>query len=382
MERLKRRAPRAHARAIIPVLTIIGIAVAACSSGSSSASDGAKGSSLSMTNVTVAALAENDSALAYIAQQAGFFKKQGLNVNLLDEGAPTSAAMTAALVGGSYQFADEPLSAGLLAVQAGTPIKAVFATDIGNEQDLSIASATAAKLHVPNPGPGATPGQSLAQLAALKGAHITVAATTTASGTYIDLVAACAAHGLTCKLNDPSADLNISTVGSNPAEIAGFKAGKFPAFAAGIPSALQPGTVSINLANIPPASQAAFWDFATSQSMINSHPDTVQAFVTAMTQAWQYARDNPAKARTYHDQMENIAGVTSPALLETLYNSYSHAWVTPLLLQAAYANAVKVSNLAAATPSKKITVAYNQWNDPTFVNKAVTQLGITPPQNP
>src|ERR1700691_101179 len=86
----------------------LALMVGACSSSgssgaSSSSSSGTTSKSGSLTNVTmiIPSLSANQ-ALGFIAQDGGYFKKNGLNVKIVNSGAGATAV--AAVTGGSGQF--------------------------------------------------------------------------------------------------------------------------------------------------------------------------------------------------------------------------------------------------------------------------------------
>src|ERR1700744_6199127 len=95
-------------RALVSGVGAVGLAlvVGACSSsgssGSSSSSSGTTSKSGSLTNVTmvIPSLSANQ-ALGFIAQDGGYFKKNGLNVKIVNSGAGATAV--AAVTGGSGQ---------------------------------------------------------------------------------------------------------------------------------------------------------------------------------------------------------------------------------------------------------------------------------------
>jgi ABC-type nitrate/sulfonate/bicarbonate transport system substrate-binding protein len=366
-------------------VTLTGLVLAACgSSGSSSsppaAAGGGSAKPLSLTNITINGGAGSDSLFTYIADKAGYYKAAGLNVTLDDQVSPGSAVLIAGLVGNSYQFLESTAAQGVITAQSSGSVRAVMTTDVGQQQVIVLPKSLATSLGVPLTA--ATPQDSVAQLMKLKGSHVKVALTTVTSQIYSDLVAVCVTHGLTCKANDSSADIDIDPVGTNQAMSAAFSAGRVPAIA-GIESGAvsqveSDDTVAINLGNISPVSDATGLYLLTTSGMISAHPDTVQAVVTATTKAWQLAHSNTAAAKQYFTQFAAINGVTKPAQVEKAYEDLAKYWTTPLLSEDAYNNVVNIINLSGSS-KEKVTVPYATFAEPSYAAQAVKALGLTLP---
>lgn len=365
-------------------VSLTGLLLAACgSSGSSSspaASSGGSGKALSLTNITINGGAGSDSLFTYIADKAGYYKAAGLNVTLDDSVSPGSAVLIAGLVGNSYQFLESTAAQGVITAQSSGPVRAVMTTDIGQQQVIVMPKSLASSFGVPLTA--TSPADSVAQLMKLKGSHVKVALTTVTSQIYSDLVAVCVTHGLTCKVNSSSADIDIDPVGTNQAMSAAFAAGRVPAIAgveAGAVAKVETDdTVAINLGNIDPVSNATGLYLLTTANMIQAHPDTVQAVVTATTKAWQLAKSDTATAKKYFTEFAAINGVTKPAAVEKAYEDLAKYWRTPLLLEDSYNNVINIINLSGSS-KKKVTVSFSEFADPTFAAQAVKTLGLTVP---
>lgn len=368
-------------------VSLTGLLLAACGSSGSSPSPTASGSGsgkpLSLTNITINGAAGSDSLFTYIAYKAGYYKAAGLNVTLDDSASPGSAVLIAGLVGNSYQFLESTAAQGVITAQSSGSVRAVMTTDIGQQQVIVMPKSLASSFGVPLTA--SSPADSLAQLMKLKGSHVKVALTTVTSQIYSDLVAVCVTHGLTCKVNSPSADIDIDPVGTNQAMSAAFAAGRVPAIAgveAGAVSQVETDdTVAINLGNISPVSNATGLYLLTTSNMIQAHPDTVQAVVTATTKAWQLAKSDPAAAQKYFTEFATLNGVTKPAQVEKAYEDLARYWRTPLLLEDAYNNVLNIINLSGSSKSK-VTLTFSQFVDPSFAAQAVKTLGLTVPTTP
>jgi NitT/TauT family transport system substrate-binding protein len=368
-----------NARHLTPVLvgmTVAAAAVAGCASSSSGSAASAGGSAhgLSQSSITIGGSTAGDFGLTWIAQQAGFFKQQGLTVKFVNFSAGTgsTSGITAAFIGHSFDFLNNPATATLFAVQAGAPIRAVVSSDEGSQNQIAISDAAATRLHIP--AADSTPAEAETQLKALKGSHIKIGVTGTSSTSYTTIVALLKLNGMTYGVNSPSSDVDFITTGTASSQVSGFLAGKFDAIASTPPQTTKPNTVTISLGLIPPVSQGAGLYLSTLTSFAQAHPDTVQAVVNAEVEAWAYAKRNPAAAQKLITSMYAQNGVTSPATVKTLFALQSKYWETPAMSPAAYDSAIKVINLGSATPVK---LSYSSWADASFVNKAIANTSLT-----
>jgi NitT/TauT family transport system substrate-binding protein len=89
-------------RAPLLVLAALSLLVAACSSGSDNGSSGSSGG-LETSTLTIGSLPVVDAAPAYMADQAGYFKQEGLTVKF--QQAQGGAALIPSLVSGDIQIA-------------------------------------------------------------------------------------------------------------------------------------------------------------------------------------------------------------------------------------------------------------------------------------
>lgn len=198
--------------------------------------------------------------------------------------------------------------------------------------------------------------------------------TSTSSPAYNNLVAELKTHGLTI---GPGADVNVQTVGSISAQVAGLKTGRLAAAASTPPSIpVIPNTTVINLGRITPLSQSVGQYLCVADSFAAAHPKTVQAVVTAITQAWNYARRHPAQAEKLISSLDKVNGVTDPAEVHTLFADSSGYWRTPVMARTGFTSAVYTVNLAQ---QQGLTLSYNDFADPKYVNAAVRQLHLQVP---
>lgn len=353
---------------LLPVvlLTIIGFLAVACGSSTPAASSpGSK--TLSLSSVTVVAGSSPSNALLFIAQRQGFFKKLGLNVNWLNATTSASSA-TAIVVSGAAQFLLNDAPPTILAVQKGAPLRAVFEAGTGVVQDIAINSAVAKAHHIP--AVAKSGAAALKQFEALKGSHITLAVSDTASQSYYDVVTLAKLHGL--KIG-PNGDFNVTTLGTPAALVAAINAGKVDGIVNAPPTTAQPNTITIPLYLIPPVTIAAGLPVATTTAMIKDHPDVVQAVVTAMTEAMYYVKSHPAQAENDARQTIEAVGV-KPASFQAAYPSESGSFKIPQITNAGYAAELELINDASSDP---LTLSYSGFVVPTFFNQAVKQLGAS-----
>jgi NitT/TauT family transport system substrate-binding protein len=357
---------RRHTFGVIAVGVAAGLAMAACGSGSASsvsASGAAGPRTLSLTRVTVAGFEGSVNwASLWAAQAEGFYAKQGLTVNFANTPASASS-MVAATIGNSYQFiAADPV--GLpAAVQNGAQIRAVLTPDVGPTDDLVISTKVAAEHHIPASG-------TLAQLKALKGSHLTIGVVSLTAGSYLDLLAVFKAQGLTASTGSGS-DIKIVSVGPLNDEVAGLASGHLDGFVTEVPD-----SVHVMFGGVAPVSMEPPLTFVTSESLIKAHPDTVQAFVTATVEGWEYTRQHPSQTQQIVSRVFPTVGVTDASRIAELYRlDQQHRGSTPAITGAEY-QAIQAVLRAGGTPT---TVSYSGFVDSSFVNTAISQLKLGVP---
>ncbi len=274
----------------VALALVVGACSSSGSSGSSSSgsSSGTTSKSGSLTNVTmiIPSLSANQ-ALGFIAQDGGYFKKNGLNVKIVNSGAGATAV--AAVTGGSGQFVISGGSDILSAVAKGQKL-VYIARGLGGGQatQLVLTNAAAKKTGL---SASATPAQKAKALDGL-----TIASASAASSWTVQANAAAATEG---------AKINWTYV--QPADMdAAMKAGHIDGIVAAPPFTTQPvyaktGVMWLNgPAGTFPGGYAVeeYGDpmVATSQSYIDSHPAVVKAFLKSILQAGQLAQTNPTKA--------------------------------------------------------------------------------------
>jgi NitT/TauT family transport system substrate-binding protein len=350
-------------------------AVAACSSsGSSSATAASTGQasgakSLSLTNVTVVGNFATGFAPLWVAQSEGYFKAQGLNVTLKDLNTGGATGAVTALLGGTGQFLVVAAGATSLAVSGGAPIKAVMQSDFAPIQQIAITSSAAAKAGIA--ASATTAAGTEAQLKALKGSHIKLATTSKSGNSYIILQAVLHQYGLT---TGAGGDVTVETEPSSSVQISLLKSGQVDGIVNAPPVTTQAGTALIELDKVPPVSEALSDLVSTTSSMVSQHPDTVQAFVRAVTQGAQWIQAHPSQVVTALSPLYQADGITDSATVSYLATEQAaHIGPSRVITESAYNNTVAMGNLA--NPATPVKASFASWIDNTFAENAEKSNG-------
>jgi NitT/TauT family transport system substrate-binding protein len=350
-------------------------AVAACSSsGSSSATPASTGQassakSLSLTNVTVVGNFATGFAPLWVAQSEGYFKAQGLNVMLKDLNTGGATGAVTALLGGTGQFLVVAAGATSLAVSGGAPIKAVMQSDFAPIQQIAITSSVAAKAGIA--ASATTAAGTEAQLKALKGSHIKLATTSKSGNSYIILQAVLHQYGLT---TGAGGDVTVETEPSSSVQISLLKSGQVDGIVNAPPVTTQAGTALIELDKVPPVSEALSDLVSTTSSMVSQHPDTVEAFVRAVTQGAQWIQSNPSQVVAALSPLYQADGITDSATVSYLATEQAaHIGPSRVITESAYNNTVAMGNLA--NPATPVKASFASWIDNTFAENAEKSNG-------
>jgi ABC-type nitrate/sulfonate/bicarbonate transport system substrate-binding protein len=376
-----RRAGRSRVKYLgVPAAIVAGaLLVASCSSSAkSSGNGGGSGSSSadgggSTASISIAGSFGADFGLAEIADQAGFFKQQGLNVKLVNSGGFSAANLQSAFLAGTYTFEIGAAASQMLAVAAGGQFKAVMGIDIGQQTQIAIAPDVAKKFHIPSAG--STPAETTAQIMALKGTKITIGVSNTSSPGYNQIVACFAALGLDAK---NGTDVVMKPLGNTSTLAPALAAGKIDAFTLPPPISDVKGATIINIGNIEPLHSATGLYMMALNKTITGQAPVVQKTINAMVQAWQYAKDNPDKAQPMLAAMYEANGIksTDDPEAKIVYQDDAKYWVTPDMPQSSFANALKILEVGQG---KTIKLTYDQMIEDSFVKKAISDLKISVP---
>ncbi|HEY3880823.1 MAG TPA: ABC transporter substrate-binding protein [Trebonia sp.] len=351
-------------------------ALAACSSGGTSSATsaatsaataaGASGKSLSLNSVTVVGNFATGFAPLWVAQSEGFFKSQGLNVTLKDLNTGGASGAVTALLGGTGQFLVVAAGATSLAVSGGAPIKAVMQSDFAPIQQIAISSSVAAAKGIP--ASATTAAGTEAQLKALKGSHIKLATTSKSGNSYIILQAVLHQYGLS------TGDVTVETEPSSSVQISLLKSGQVDGIVNSPPVTSQAGTDLIELDKVPPVSAALSDLVSTTSTMVSQHPDTVQAFVNAVTEGAEWIQKNPSQVVTALSPLFKADGISDAATVKYLATEQAaHIGPSRVILESAYNNTLAMGNLA--NPTTPVKVAFSSWIDNSFAQNAVKTNG-------
>jgi ABC-type nitrate/sulfonate/bicarbonate transport system substrate-binding protein len=327
---------------------------------------------LSLTTVNWTGPAQQEFSPEFIAEAKGFFTQQGITTvtNLINLDSP--AQWVAIVLSGSANFMQGSSSV-ITAVQTGAPMRAVAMTEAPTIQDIGITSAFASAHRIPTRGN--TEAQVLLQFKALRGTHITIATPNSTTNAYDWLVVFGHKYGLSVGINAPNDDINIFVAGGAANATAAIEAGKVDAIGEDPPFPL-PNMVIMPLWKLPPANISAGNYVDTTISMIHQHPDTVQAVVTALTEAAEFVKTHPNQA------FDAIQGAYSAYLLTpseqlTLFKDYSSvAWLMYPTRNAYNAEALIV-NESQAQYGAQITIPYTSFVVPRFAAAALKQLHLS-----
>lgn len=315
------------------------------------------------------------SSVYFVAIKANLFAKYGLNVNWLNTSLGASAQVTAFL-GGDATFLITGASSEIPAAQAGAAFRAVLQTGTGDPQTICLSPAAAAAHNIPTADK--TVADVKKQLNALKGSHLTIATSTITSNSYTWLNALARKLGITIGLNgaNPNADLNITTSGSVPNEIAAYMSGKVAGFMNIPPNTLQPGAVDINFGLVPPLTQVVGNYAVTNISTIQQHPDTVQAFTNALVEASLLLKNKPGPSKIMIEDVMAANGA-SGTQIPTTYGLFKTTIASPLYpTLSSYDHTILTYDISLAVP---YSLTYSTFVDQAFVKVAYHHFGIPIP---
>jgi NitT/TauT family transport system substrate-binding protein len=277
-----------------------------------------------------------DPVYLWMAQEKGFFKKNGINIELTH--IPTNQAVQA-LVGGKVNF-----------VTAGPQI-------------LEAALAGSDTVYIMGPlNTFVISLYSKPEINGIKGlAGKTIGATNKGTPTDIAGHLLLKQNGLT-----PDVDVKFAYLKELPALVGALKEGIIDAALITAPSTLTARKFGLKeLVNIT-ALRMPFVQHSvgTTRSYISANPDVVRRFVRSAAEALEYVRSNRADVLPI---MSKYTKITDPAQLNEALNAYENAWEKiPLPSQAA------IEAVLATSPNPKAKGArWDQFVDDRFVKEWV-----------
>jgi len=277
-----------------------------------------------------------DPIYLWVAQEKGFFKKNGVNIDLTH--IPTNPVQ--ALVGGKIQFTTagpqilEANLAGADTVYIICPINRFVLSLYAKPEINGIKGLVSKTIGATNKG---TPTDIAGRLLLKQ-------------------------NGLT-----PDTDVKITYLKEFPALVAALKEGIIDAALIAAPSTLTARNLGLKeLVNVT-ALKLSFVQHAigTTRSYINSHTDVVRRFVRGAAEALDYTRKNRAEVLPV---LSKFTKITDPAQLNEALDAYETAWERiPMPSQIA----IEAVLAASENPKAKGT-KWNQFIDDRFVKELVT----------
>jgi ABC-type nitrate/sulfonate/bicarbonate transport system substrate-binding protein len=337
-----------------------------------------KAKPLSLANVTIQGPSTGNGMPTWVGMYDGIFSKLGMNVSYITSAVGSTSAITT-LIAGAAQFIQTSSGSGFAAVAEGAPIRAIEMDETGTVTVLTISDTFGAAHNIPTNG--STANGALGQLLALKGSHITVGISSASSSSYEDINSAALDHGMTAGINCTTCDIDFVSLGSAAVLVAGEQSGKVAGFANSPPiSSLEaPGTFEIQIGKIAPLSEIANNYISTLTSVIQQHPDTVQAITTAYVEIAKYIGQHPTAAE--HAEAEglaNFAGITSPEEVDALF-----AFDSPTYSKTQYPTkaAFNLANAELSQASSALAITYNTWVDLRFIKVTLKEFPQDFPKN-
>ena len=324
---------------------------------------------LSQSNVTFLETCPTECEAIYIAQARHYYAQQGLTVSLLP--VPSgSAATVAALVGGAGQFADIDISTAALAVQQGAPLVNLMMTGYAPWQEIVINTTTAAAAGIPTTG--STTAQIQRQILALKGSHITLGVSNTASIAYNYAVAVLLHAGITV---GAGSDVNFLSTGTPTNLVPALNSGQVQGFVNAPPTTVIPNVITIPIYKLAPVISAPWLGILATSAFVSAHPDTAQAMVNALALAWTWMGAHPNGARTASTPMYVANGISSPEEIDYLNAGFvQHNGSSIITTKQGYTSVTTA--LSLSHPTTPITVPFSAWITNKYANRAISLLHL------
>jgi NitT/TauT family transport system substrate-binding protein len=284
----------ARARVVLSGALLLGLAIAGCSSKSTSANTTGSSSAatLQTTKLTVGTSPTISNASLYLASQDGTFAKSGLAVTprVIQSGAQAIPQ----LLNGQIQFAAADPLGSILAISKGTPLEIVVAGNVAASDQSKDPSGLIVKGN-----------SSIQSLADLNGKTVAVNA--------LSSLAQVALEGAIDAKGGNSKSVKFVEVGF-PQMVAAVQNGTVDAAATNEPFVTAAksagertvpfGGLSTSIAGVPQVV------YVTSKSYASSHPDVVKAFAASINAADTTLGQNPDQIRTVGAKSTTIDAAT------------------------------------------------------------------------
>lgn len=298
---------------------------------------------------------------SYIAR-ARYFKEEGIDAEVVLTG--SGAKTTAALVGGSAQFATPSLGDGILAIAGGQPLVALASTFNEVSVNVVMHKEIAQRLGI------TYQSSEEAKIKAFKGLKVGI----TSPGSLSDQMT----RHLLKKYNlDPEKDVEIVAVGADGV-VAGLAARKVDGYVMTSPqtdaSLARGDAVYLFKAGAGDFKEfrevpgAAVW---TRKDYLEKNPDVVKRVMRAVVKGAKLIKENPEEAkgiiRSFFPDIE-------PAIWDEAWKTNQAALVEPAITKIGFENNVKL--LKAAGREIPPTLTFEQVVNATFVENAKKEVGF------
>jgi NitT/TauT family transport system substrate-binding protein len=298
-----------------------------------------------------------------VADKMGFFKQQGLDVELVQAGSGSKAA--AAVIGNSAEIGASDFGDMVGAVEKGQDVRIFAGFTVRPTNGLVVKKEVADRLGINS----AMPIEQRVQ--ALKGLKLAIS--TPGSGTDNTQRYILRNYGL-----DPERDVEILTTGSVVNALATFAKGAADGTTLSSPSTeqavLRNGAVYVvktSDGEIPAFKDQAQQGFWSTGKWLDANPEKATAATAAIWQALEYIRTNPVEAGKV---------VRDEAWAETEQDVFDEAWKTvmtayadtPALTQARVESLIQWSSGIEGHPA---TVKWDALATNKFADQAKTKLG-------
>ncbi|WP_420614185.1 ABC transporter substrate-binding protein [Candidatus Spongiisocius sp.] len=241
---------------------------------------------LSESKVRWAGFGGMSELLFFVAEDAGFFEAEGLELERIELGGGVD--LFSALASGSVAFTQLGTQHGIRAVTRGLDFRGIFGFSHGpNEFGIISPEAAAAA--------GITEDSTIDEkFEALRGLKIGTGRPGSTTTTLA--IGAMEQRGI-----DTTSEVELVPLGRGSALLPAFQAREIDAFFWIPPetqiAALEPGAVTIDFRVLSELEAVNWASYFTTDSYILEHPDTVQAFLRAVLKAREWALANEADAR-------------------------------------------------------------------------------------
>lgn len=296
-----------------------------------------------------------------LAIKAGFFEKEGYDVEIADVG--SGPRVVAALMGGSAVYSGLGLINLLNARAQGGELVAVASESSLIDIQLVLSNAAVAKT-------GIDPAMPIDEkIKRLKDLRISITSPGSSTDTMLRTL-------LRARDIDPDKVLKVIPTGGGSNMLAAMEKGANDGFVWGAPQTLTAANSGIGKividpfkGEVPEVKGVPYIVITTTMDTIKKKPEMVRATVRAMTRAMQFARENPEEAKK----------AVRPAFAEMDDTVFNQAWdnyykaipETPAITREEFERTKTWLNITAKKP---LTVGYDESIYGKFADEAAAEL--------